>query len=220
MKKALTIVGSLALIIGVFSAQAFAHGGARGHGQHGWHGKKHAQVYRGVLLPPTGATGATGATSRTVKPRVSRHAGKHRSRHGQRAWASGPIGGAQWVQNSTRFSFKVGVKNLAPSTTYNVAIYGETDGQGCASTTNTALSAPTVPPLTTDTRGKGKTKVSGAVADASLDKATKYYVKVADSSGATVLCGKLYRFGKYASHWRGCGFGLGGARHTSGGKHH
>lgn len=215
MKKALTLVFSIAVVCSVFAAQSFAHGG-HWHGHHGHHGKKHAQVFRGTLAPVTGATGATGATgstSRTWKSGKSWHRHGKRSRH--RARMTGPIGIAQWTQNSQKFKFVAAVKGLGASSSYTVAIYADADGQGCASTSNTPLGAPAIPALATNSRGYGWVKARGSRSDVSLDPAGDYYVKVTDSAGAAVLCGDIKLKGKRGWHSGNCGGSTGGTGPTA-----
>ncbi|MFT4048349.1 MAG: hypothetical protein QM648_00750 [Solirubrobacterales bacterium] len=200
MKKALTALCSIAVIIGVFSASAFGHGSHGGRGHHGWHGKKkHALVFSASLSPVTSATGAT--TSKKAK----------RARHGVRGHSSrtsGPRGVAAWTQTSSKYRLGVVVKGLAASTDYKVAVYVNSDGQGCASTTNGALAGLGTGTLTTNSRGYGFASAKGAVSEASLSPDGSYYVSVTDASGSAVVCGKL-KLRSGHRHRGGCGSGHG-----------
>ena len=172
MKKTLTLISAMLVVAGAMATTSLAHDSNK----KGNHGSSRAQIFRATLAPvvpvvPTatiaGATGETGATS-TV-----------------------PSGKAQWVQNKKRFNGYVKVRNLTPATTYTAAIYLNADGQGCASTTNTALTPAVIKSFTTDAAGNGKRNAHGALSTFGLDKTKTYYVSVSDAAGTAVLCGEL-----------------------------
>ena len=186
MKKTLTLISAMLVVAGVMATTSLAHDSNK-KGNHG----SSAQIFRAALAPvvpivPTaavaGVTGETGATS-TV-----------------------PSGKAQWVQNKKRFNGYVKVRNLTPATTYTAAVFLDADGQGCASTTNTALLPAVIKPFTTDANGNGKRNAHGALSTFKLDSTKSYYVSVSDAAGAVVLCGELKaKKSKKAKHTHGKG---------------
>lgn len=216
MKKALIVISSMLVVAGVFSSQSFAHGG---HHRFGHHGGKHGNVWVATLTPPgaTGETGQTGAAASSFAKKAHhkklRRAGKARiSHYWKGAWngatapagasQTGPGGKAIYTQTRGKYFVAVKVKNLTPSTAYSVALYKDTDGTGPASTTNPALNPPAIPDFTTDASGDGLTGALGKKSIFSLDPTAGYYLKVTDSTGATVLAGALVTFGR--GH-KGCG---------------
>ena len=195
MKKTLTLISAMLVVAGVMATTSLAHDSNK----KGNHGSSRAQIFRATLAPvvpvvPTaavaGATGATGATG------------------GTGATSTVPSGKAQWVQNKKRFNGYVKVRNLMPATTYTAAIYMNADGQGCASTTNTALTPAVIKSFTTDAAGNGKRNAHGALSTFKLDSTKSYYVSVSDAAGAVVLCGELKaKKSKKAKHNHGKGGG-------------
>jgi hypothetical protein len=174
MKKTLTLISAMLVVAGVMATQSLAHDSNKGN-----HGSSRAQIFRATLAPvppivPTaavaGSTGETGATGSTT---------------------TGPSGRAQWVQNKKRFNGYVKVRNLTPATVYTAGIYANTDGQGCASTTNTVVGPPAIKSITTNATGNGSTHAHGKLSAFKLDTTKTYYVRVNDATGAAVLCGEL-----------------------------
>lgn len=175
MKKTLTLISAMLVVAGVMATTSLAHDSNK----KGNHGSSRAQIFRATLAPvvevvPTattaGATGETGPTGATP---------------------TGPHGKAQWVQNKKRYNGYVKVRNLTPATTYTAAIYLNADGQGCSSTTNTALVPPVIKPIVTDAAGNGRANTHGKLSTFALDKTKSYYVRVNDAAGTAVLCGEL-----------------------------
>jgi hypothetical protein len=178
MKKTLTLISAMLVVAGVMATTSLAHDSNK----KGNHGSSRAQIFRATLAPvvpatPTattaGATGATGATG------------------GTGSTSTVPSGKAQWVQNKKRYNGYVKVRNLTPATTYTAAIYLNADGQGCASSSNTALNPPVIKSFTTNSTGKGGTHAHGKLNSVKLDSAKTYYVRVNDAAGNAVLCGDL-----------------------------
>jgi hypothetical protein len=207
MKKTLTLISAMLLVAGVMATQSGAHDSH----QKGNHGSSRAQIFRATLAPvgpvpaPTiatyGATGETGATG------------------GSGTTTSVPSGRAQWVQNKKRYNGYVKVRGLAPATTYTAAIYLNADGQGCASSTNTALTLPLLKPITTNASGNGTTHTHGKTSAVKLDKTKAYYVRVNDATGAAVLCGDLKLKQKKAKKHESKGDDKGHGKGKSDGNH-
>ncbi|MGH2906768.1 MAG: hypothetical protein ACRDKI_08355 [Solirubrobacterales bacterium] len=176
MKKTLMTLGAVLAAFGLLTGSAVAHGG-----HHGQHGKGRAQIWRAQLVPtpvaaPSAAAKASGATGETGE-----------------TGATGPAGKAQFVQNKRRYNFMAHVRGVTPGAVYTVAIYQDTDGQGCSSTSNTPLSPPVIDPVTATPSGHLHVFAKGKTSEFSLDKAKSYYVKVTDAGGASVVCGALVR---------------------------
>jgi hypothetical protein len=183
MKKTLTLISAMLVVAGVMASQSLAHDSK------GNHGSSRAQIFRATLAPvvnvdpsitasgSTGETGATGSTGTTGSTGPA---------------TSVPSGRAQWVQNKKRYNGYVKVRGLTPATTYTAGIYLNADGQGCASSSNTAATGtPGLKTITTDANGKGSTHAHGKRSAFALDTTKTYYVRVNDATGAAVLCGDL-----------------------------
>lgn len=214
MRKSLTAIASIAVIAGVFSAQAVGNGGGRGDNNSGFgwgHHKKSAQVWRADLRVP-GATGPTAG--------VAHHGGKY--------GATGPTGAdnatakGQFVfaQNRTKYVWGLKLKRLTPSTDYKVGIYGPAGASGSTGATTgttahkkrgkkgkrSATDASTLVGATiavkTDDQGRAWAGDKGLRSVFGLDKKSAYVVKVTDADGTVVLQGDLLR--KTHRAHRGC----------------
>lgn len=199
-KKTLTTIVSLLVIVGVFSAQAVAHGG--GHRGHGWGKAKHTQ-WRASLTAP----GATGAVART-------------SHHGY--GTTGPTGGVTtglrgkfvYAQSSKSYVWGLKIKGLAASTAYTVTVAEApattaakkkakaSHHSGATEPTGPVGSGPLPATVTTNADGWVSAAGKGARSDFGLDKTKAYVVTITDSAGAAVLKGTLLRKTHHAH--RGC----------------
>lgn len=209
MKKLLTVIASIALISGVFSAQAIGHGGGKGddNGLKWGHGKRGAQVWRAHLTAPTAPTGPTASVAR------------------KRFGATGPTGSSDTgprgkftlVQNRKWYLWGLKAKGLTASATYTVAVAvdptattskkAKTSHHPAGPSGSTGSTGPvgknTLPAtVTVSEKGWVITGGKGLRADLGLDKTKAYLVTITDSSGAVVLQGRLLRK-THHSH-RGC----------------
>lgn len=200
MKRALIIVSSLLVVVGVFSSQSLANGAKHSYGAWGGHhhSSKKANVWSAKLTPP----GATSATSGKVR---------HRHGHGYGATgATGPAGKVIYAQNHKKYLVAVKLKGLSPSTEYTATITKtSTDPTGptgeariahynhgeSTPPTGATSTPPTVDPITTDANGNASVVFKGLRSVAGLDKRAKYLVEIKDPSGTVVLAGDLTRNG-------------------------
>jgi hypothetical protein len=210
MKKTITVISSLVVVVGVFTSQSFAHGGNQGFRGHHGHGAKHAQIYFAKLTPP-GATGATGA----VASRYSHHGYGSTGETGATGGTTGPVGKVLYAQNKKRYAYGVRLYKLGASTEYHVTIvknegatattshyghWGPTDATGPTSTSTTP---PPIDAITTDANGYGKGKGTGLRSAYGLDPAASYFVTVTNPAGDVVLQGDLTTK-RHKSHKGGC----------------
>lgn len=225
IKATLPVIASIVVLAAVLAGPAFAHGGHHGkrHGDqrmgkqafgyqygHRWH--RGGKVWLADLTPG-GATGETGATAN-----IAHHSGTRSETTGPTGdQTTGPAGKFIYAQRGWRYLWGLKVRGLAASTAYSVAIYTNTDGQGCASTTNTALTPSA--PFTTNADGWALTGGIGTRKEfGGLSKKTAYYVKVTDANGAAVICGTLDRK-THRAHGRCDGTSPMSSESRHGGKH-